>query len=230
MDYLKIIPKWTLIALIGYVAILFSFAVWDGRRVEFWPPRIYENPIAPKNKHDKANIELKEKNEELEKKLKAKEAYLSPQEVIKLFPEGTRRQTVKETLNEVFKSIEVSSRQKQKIVEWHEKIKILESIEGDFLYRILTFHKEAECYGDSLNFTHIPGRQDSEKCTRKEDLARQFLSFLSEIEFYKGDVVTNTLVAKTELIRYQRSKLFGHTGWYSSEVFKYIVLDYYGKS
>lgn len=222
MDFLKIIPKWALVALIGYVAILISFAVWDGRGVEFWPPKIYEKSNTTKNDCDKENIELK-------KELKVKESYLSPQEVFKLFPEDLRRSTVKETSDEVSKLVERFTEQSHELDKWGEKIKFIESIEGDFLYRILAFHREAECYGDSLNFTHIPETQDENKCTKKEELAKRFLSFLSEIEFYNGEVIDNTFTAKNELIRYQQRKLFGRTGWYSSEVFKYIVLDYYGK-
>jgi hypothetical protein len=40
MDVLKTLPKWLLIAIFVYVAILLSYAVYDNRSVEIFPPRI----------------------------------------------------------------------------------------------------------------------------------------------------------------------------------------------
>ena len=223
MDFLKNIPKWALIALIVYLAFLITFAIFDGRRVDLWPPVIHEKTISP-------NGDLVSENAALKRKLTAKKSYLSPQETIELFPEKVRRETVKQTADEVFKLVQIVSEQNDKLAVWEKKIKIIENIEGDFLYRILTFHDEALCFGDSLNFTHEPLCLDAAKCTKKEELAKRFLGFLAEIEFYNRRIVANPTVAKTELIKYQESKSFGRTGWYSRDVFKWIVLDYYGKS
>lgn len=38
---LATIPRWMLFALLVYVAFLVSYAVFDNRRVDFWPPSIH---------------------------------------------------------------------------------------------------------------------------------------------------------------------------------------------
>jgi hypothetical protein len=44
MDVLKILPKWLLIAIFVYVAILLSYAVYDNRSVQLFPPSISAKP------------------------------------------------------------------------------------------------------------------------------------------------------------------------------------------
>jgi hypothetical protein len=38
---LSAIPKWLIVAATVYVALLVSYAVFDNRQVEFWPPKIH---------------------------------------------------------------------------------------------------------------------------------------------------------------------------------------------
>ena len=40
-SWLAHVPTWLLITVVGYVAVLVSYAVLDNRDVEFWPPRIH---------------------------------------------------------------------------------------------------------------------------------------------------------------------------------------------
>ncbi|MDN0083685.1 hypothetical protein QU487_13110 [Crenobacter sp. SG2305] len=41
-DILKKLPTWLIVAAVVYVAGLVSYAVFENRTVEFWPPKIYE--------------------------------------------------------------------------------------------------------------------------------------------------------------------------------------------
>jgi hypothetical protein len=43
-DLLKTLPKWLLVATLVYVAVLLSYAVYDNRDVEFFPPKISAKP------------------------------------------------------------------------------------------------------------------------------------------------------------------------------------------
>jgi hypothetical protein len=43
-DFLKTLPKWLLVAIFVYVAILFSYAVYDNRSVQLFPPSISAKP------------------------------------------------------------------------------------------------------------------------------------------------------------------------------------------
>ena len=51
MEILKKLPQWVLVFLVFYIAVLVSYAVYDNRKVQFWPPIIYEketnNSIIP---------------------------------------------------------------------------------------------------------------------------------------------------------------------------------------
>ena len=67
-------------------------------------------------------------------------------------------------------------------------------------------------------------------CIEKAELAKRFLGFLAEIDFFHGAVTENPELARKELIKYQESKNFSHTGWYGRDVFKWIVIDYYQKT
>lgn len=223
MDFLKTVPKWVLIAIVGYVAILFTFAIFDGRRVDFWPPAIHERTSS-------ADQDLAQEIANLKKELSEKKSYISSEETLQMFPETVRSNTIQQTADRVIELVENVSKQKTELAALQEKMKGIESLEGDFLFRILTFHHEALCFGDSLNFTHEPLGLGAAKCTTKEKLAKRFLGFLAEIEFYQGPIVESPEIAKTELTNYQESKSFGRTGWYGRDVFKWIVIDYYGKA
>jgi len=223
MDFLKSLPKWALMALAGYVAVLFTFAIFDGRRVDFWPPAIHQKGGTPTR-----NAVPVGRIAELEKELAEKKSYISPKETLNMFPEPVREKTLKATADRVSRLVEDVSDKNSELAVLREKAESIENIEGDFLFRVLTFHAEALCYGDSLNFTHPP--LDPEKCTEKEALSKQLLGFLAEIEFYGGPVAESPKEAKSELIRYQETKAFGRKGWYSRDVFKWIIIDYYGKA
>jgi len=41
-DILKKLPSWLIVAAVVYVAVLVSYAVYEDRAVELWPPKIYE--------------------------------------------------------------------------------------------------------------------------------------------------------------------------------------------
>ncbi len=41
MDLLKTLPKWLLVSILAYIAVLFSYAVYDNRTIEFFPPKIF---------------------------------------------------------------------------------------------------------------------------------------------------------------------------------------------
>jgi len=41
MEHLKAIPSWVLLAVGGYLAVIISYALYDGRGVDFWPPSIH---------------------------------------------------------------------------------------------------------------------------------------------------------------------------------------------
>ena len=170
-----------------------------------------------------------------------------------LFPETVQGPTLEETADNVRKLVDESERIKQlednirnkedalnKTAEkvarlvndnarLKEEMRSVEKIKDNFLYRITMFHSDALCYGNSLNFTYIPPVQGVTRCKPKEELARRFLGFLAEIDSYKGDIVESPKTAKDELTKYQESKSFRRTGWYSRGVLKWIVLDYLDK-
>jgi hypothetical protein len=40
MELLKLVPKWLLLVMAGYVVVLLSYAAYDNRTINLWPPRI----------------------------------------------------------------------------------------------------------------------------------------------------------------------------------------------
>jgi hypothetical protein len=47
MDVLKELPKWALIAALAYAGVLISYAVYDNRSVELFPPKISARAVQP---------------------------------------------------------------------------------------------------------------------------------------------------------------------------------------
>lgn len=217
MEFLKTIPKWLIILLAVYLTVLFSYAIFDGRSVTFWPPSIGEK-------------EYKEVKINVIKEAEAKEkASFTPQDFINKLPVDVQKLTIEATSDEILNRIALIKDQKQEISELKNKVKIIEGLESDFIFRMLSFNKAASCYGDSLNFTYVANNESTKKCTKKSILAKHFLGFMAEINFYKGDVVESPELAESELKKYQDSKEFGHKGYYGRDVFKWIILDYNGK-
>lgn len=219
MEFIKTIPKWLVTLLALYLAVLFSYAIFDGRSVDFWPPAIGEKSST----NNKVKIDLIN-----EAKAKTKDI-TAPQDLIKKLPTDVQRLTIKDTSNEILKRLTLISEQKLQIASLKNKVKVIEGLESDFIFRILSFHKDASCYGDSLNFTYVANNERTKKCTNKTKLAKYFLGFLAEINFYDGDIVESPELAESELKRYQNTKDFGHKGYYGRDVFKWIIIDYNGK-
>lgn len=228
MHHFDKIPKWLLIIAVIYFAVLFTFAVFSGRQVTFWPPAIGKASIADEIKIEEKSDAIPNTSqiEALEKKvdryeaeihrlnaaLSQKESYLDPGEVVAKFPASLRGATLEETADNV--------------AELQAKTS---DIEGDFLFRVLRFHNDALCYGSSLNFTY-PRKDDTASCVGKDKLAAQFLGFLAEIDFIDDEVVASPEQAKRYLIQYQERKNFNTTGYYGIDVFKWLVIDYYERT
>lgn len=236
MELLKVIPKWAVSILVLLVAILISYAVFTGRGVTFWPPSISaKTKIEPsellllqqKNKDMLAEINrLKSQVDGLKHNLEEKKFLISEAEAINVFPPEIRRQSLKLTATEV--SHLISSREKATL-HIQKMEQELEGIKGKFLFRLLSFHRDAGCYGDSLNFTYTSPNLETQNCIKKMELAKRLLGFLAEIEFYHGPVIDSPEIAKEQLIKYQKSKNFTRIGWYGIDVFKWIVIDYHQK-
>lgn len=218
MEFLKTTPKWLVIALALYLTVLFSYAIFDGRSVTFWPPAIGEKETV-----DNVNINL------VKDATANTDNSVSPQYLIKNLPMEIQRLTIKDTSDEISKKLKLITKQNAELESLRNKVKVIEGLESDFIFRILSFHKEASCYGDSLNFTYVTSNVLTKRCTKKSKLAKRFLGFLAEINFYDGDVVESPDLAETELKNYQDSKDFGNQGYYGRDVFKWIIIDYNGK-
>jgi hypothetical protein len=54
--FLSRVPGWALAALLIYLAVLVSYAVWDNRQVDFWPPKIYSKS-QPQDQKAKKDID-----------------------------------------------------------------------------------------------------------------------------------------------------------------------------
>lgn len=225
-ELLKHIPSKLLIVLFGvlliYTAFLFTYAIIDGREVTFWPPSIAaeSSPKSGVNQGaDNQIAALNAKIDKLEQELTRKDGFISQSEAIKTFPEEVQRQDLQQTAAEVSRLLKLTKEQDEE----------MQGLRGRFLYRLLTFHRDAGCYGDSLNFTYTSDNPETHKCIDKRELARRFMGFLAEIEFYDGPVKASPELAREWLIKYQNSKEFRRTGWYGRDVFKWIVIDYYQK-
>lgn len=40
-ELLQKVPSWLIVAIIAYIALLISYAVYDDRTIDFWPPKIH---------------------------------------------------------------------------------------------------------------------------------------------------------------------------------------------
>ena len=234
--------QWVLNLAVGLLGITLAGAViWfiyqsdaaldRGDKVSLWPPSIAPSKsklgLFPKTIQGETIEETAENVHELVNefnriKQESKNIRNSVEISLEVFPEAVKGDTFNQTAENVA----------QLVIDFErleEEMGIVEQIEGNFLYRITTFHNEALCYGNSLNFTYISSGQDTENCKPKKYLAERFLGFLAEIDFYEGDIIGSPKIAKEILTKYQESKSFGRTGWYSRDVLKWIVLDYLDK-
>ena len=220
------IPVWLIIALLVVTAILVAYAVFDGRRVDFWPPSIHE-----KNSQDSnSTVQLKKELEDFKSELKKKDNYLSPAEVIALTLPVYQKETVPLTQQAVSNALKDKTERINTLSVLNNELEVdinkFKKIDGTFLFKLLLFNFDAQCYGSSLNFT--AGKNRSE-CKSKEELATRFLGFLEEIDFYNNGLPNNTTTAKNELIKLQNKHNFSTRGWYGPDVFKAVIAEFYGK-
>ncbi len=217
MEIIKKIPAWFVIAVLFILMVLACFAVADGRRVEFWPPVIFEKNV------DEIST--------LKQSLQTKNDHLAPAEVIKLFPLQTRQASIALTQQETQRLLNAYQLKQQKsdknLQAMQEKLNEVERVHGTFLYKLLVFNHDAQCYGSSLNFT---AGKDKDQCLSKQKLAQQFLEFLAEVDFYKNDQLNNVVTAKQQLLKLQDKYQFNTKGWYGPDVFKSIINEFHGKS
>lgn len=197
--------------------VLACFAVADGRRVEFWPPVIHE-----KNNDDVS--ELKNKLNELQE-------YMAPANIIKLFPVQAQQESITLTQQETARLLAAYQAEVQvhenKIQEMQGQLDEVQRIGGTFLYKLLIFNHDAQCYGTSLNFT---AGKDKDQCLTKQKLALRFLEFLAEVDFYQNNQENNVQTAKQQLLKLQGKYQFNTKGWYGPDVFKSIINEFHGKS
>ena len=104
MEFLKATPKWLIILLAFYITVLFSYAIFDGRSVTFWPPAIGQKES---NKDVKIKV-IKDAT------AITKETF-SPQDLIENLPADIQRFTIKDTANEILKRLKLISTQKLEI-------------------------------------------------------------------------------------------------------------------
>jgi hypothetical protein len=217
MEILKKIPVWAIVLLLFIIAGMAGFAIADGRRVDFWPPAI----------HEKNTDEISELKEEL----KNKESYLSPAEVVALFPKDSQdvsiEKTKQNTLDLIVENENSIKELSDSLQQMQVKITEVKKIDGTFLYKLLIFNYETQCYGATLNFTAGKNRPE---CLSKEVLASKFLEFLAEIDFYPDDKKNNPATAKEQLLKLQSKYQFNTKGWYGPDVFKAIISEFYSKA
>lgn len=228
MEYLKLLPRWLFITFLVIFTGIFGFAVLEGREVTAWPLT-----IGPKDSISAEYIALEKEYELLSKEydrlnqeLIAAQSKITEQQALSYFPEIVQKQSLRATAAEVHRLIEDLTHSNLALNQLTDRI---EGIQGDFLYRILQFHKDTACFGNTLNFTYIDNSPETAECISKHLLAERFLGFLAELEHFNGRVDANTELAKRELIRYQKKKRFKTTGYYGYEVFKWLVIDYSNK-
>lgn len=171
----------------------------------------------------------------LNKRIAYQESQLDSRIILKDFPEEIRSKTVQETVEKVRRLLEDLSDQKEELDSKQSKIQaleVLENFKGHFLVRLLTFHREALCYGTTLNFTYDP--PDQGNCTEKEELAKKFFGFLKELDFKEVSSFENETPKNAKLLlkQYQESKgvLEEKRGYYGTPVFSSIIIDYYKKT
>jgi len=221
MEILKKIPVWFMVTLLSIACLvvlaMVGYAVADGRRVDLWPPVIHEKNSAQVN--------------DLKQQIEARHDYLAPQAIIKLFPLESQknslpltRQATQDLVNDYrvkWQSANVS------VTELRAQLDEVERVHGTFLYKLLIFNQDAQCYGSSLNFT---AGKDKAQCLSKQKLAQQFLEFLAEVDFYQNDQENSVATAKQQLLKLQDKYQFNTKGWYGPDVFKSIINEFHGKS
>ncbi len=217
MEIIKKLPVWSIVALLLILMVLACFAVADGRRVEFWPPVI----------HEKGSDDIFE----LKNKLNERQDYMAPANIIKLFPVQTQQETIALTQQEITRLLadyqaEVQMHEK-KIQEMQGQLAEVQRVDGTFLYKLLIFNHDTQCYGTSLNFT---AGKDKDQCLTKKILASRFLEFLAEVDFYQNNQKDNVQTAKLQLLKLQSKYQFNTKGWYGPDVFKSIINEFHGKS
>jgi len=217
MEIIKKLPAWFVIAVLFILMVLACFAVADGRRVEFWPPVIFEKNV------DEIST--------LKQSLQAKNDHMSPTEVIKLFPLQAQQASIALTQQETQRLLNAYQLKQQvsdkNLQAMQAKLNEVERVHGTFLYKLLVFNHDAQCYGSSLNFT---AGKDKDQCLSKQKLAQQFLEFLAEVDFYQNDQLNNVVTAKQQLLKLQDKYQFNTKGWYGPDVFKSIINEFHGKS
>jgi hypothetical protein len=200
----KKLPVWLIAVLLLVTAILLSYAVFDGRDVNFWPPSIT-------GKQSLDVIKGKDKKiSELKEELAQDKAYSSRE--LGKYKKKFKKQNIK-LANE--------------IEELEKKINEYNGLSEDFLFLLLKFTRDARCYGTSLNFTAGERRL---KCTSKKDLAIRFLGFLEELDLYDKDEPKTPKIAKKELIKFQEKHGVKNSGWYNIHVFKMMVSEFHGRA
>ena len=217
MDILQKTPVWLIVGLLVVILAMAGFAVADGRRVDFWPPAIHE-----KNADETTQLRLD---------LKKMEGFLSPKEVIELFPKEVQKESVALTKQETETLLNDYKNDKEELNNamqaMQEKLSEVKKVDGTFLYKLLIFNHDTQCYGSTLNFT---AGKNKEECISKEVLASQFLEFLTELDFYANDKKNTTSTAREQLLLLQEKYEFNTKGWYGPDVFKAIINEFYGKA
>lgn len=234
MEWLNKMPRWLIAFSLLVSTGLISYAIYDGRGIELGPFIIHAKTDAVE--HDVNVVYLKE-IEELKTEIEKKSAYLSPEQVIELFPVSVRKKTIeltRQSASDVHsKSLEnlegmrllnvTASKENKTLIARLDEVK---SIEGTFFYRLLIFNDDVKCYGESLNFT---AGEDRPECKNKDELAERFLGFLAEVDFYSNDRKNDPRTAKEELIKLQSKHMFDTRGWYGPDVFRAIITEVHSK-
>ena len=217
MDLFQRIPVWLIIGLLIVITSMAGFSIADGRRVDFWPPSIH--------------AKVSDETDKLRQNLKIKEKYLSPKEVIELFPKEAQAESVVLTQQKTESLLNDYKKKENDIkismLNIQNKLAEVKKIDGTFLYKLLIFNNDAQCYGSTLNFTAGKNRPE---CLTKEHLASQFLEFLTEVDFYANDKKNTTSTAREQLLLLQEKYEFNTKGWYGPDVFKSIISEFYGKA
>nr|VFK20154.1 MAG: hypothetical protein BECKLPF1236A_GA0070988_102494 [Candidatus Kentron sp. LPFa]VFK34620.1 MAG: hypothetical protein BECKLPF1236C_GA0070990_102853 [Candidatus Kentron sp. LPFa] len=187
---LKHVPKWLLVIVVTCVLGLYTYAIVTERPVAFWPPSIG----CPSGHSCQSDLDCQDECKD--------DKYISRTKAIEKFPKQVQQKTLTETASQVLSLIEANKRKDSDLTKLKNKI---EGLEGNFLYRLLSFHRDAGCFGDSLNFTYLRNDEQARTCEKKAALAKRFLGFLAEIRFYDGSIEESPTIAEKQLTKYQES-------------------------
>lgn len=217
-DLSKRVPQWLLILALLGLLVLVAYAVLSGRKVEFFPPVIHASTAD---------------NEVLEA------------ELIEQFPQGLRKDNISDTITHAVDEIqsleqnvselkgssavlaEKLNEQELALIENRKRLARYEELKDTFLYRLLSFHKDAQCYGTTLNFTAGMNRDD---CVQKEELAHRFMDLLIELEVVENTQDKSAQAAKEGLVYFQQENEFKKVGWYSAYVFSALLKEFQSKA